>query len=380
MINGLHRVLPALVGLLMLAGCAHKPALYSESNQLKIKPLWVKHVGKGNADHHLNLQPFAYKKQLYTTSYLGSVSSYLASNGGFLKKVFTKHKMTAPAVVRGDMMFAVSVDGAVSALNLSTNHVQWRHYLSGEVLVAPIIKDDMLLVKTENDQLFAFNTETGKSMWHYKTDAPSLILRGSGKPVVIGNAVIAGFANGELTKLDLRTGALLWKSEVSTPKGITSIERMVDMDATPVVLNDRIYWANYQGAVGAYDLESGAGVWQHPASVYSGIATDGEALFLSDAQQHVKAYTLDKGTLLWEQKGFDKHAVLTEPVVYGKYLMLADQWGYLHWLNKRDGKSVSSIKLVDNSGFTAPPLLIGDRQIVMLTDSGDMLSLIAKKR
>mgnify|MGYP000483531982 CR=1 FL=1 len=109
-------------------------------------------------------------------------------------------------------------------------------------------------------------------------------------------------------------------------------------------------------------------------------ATDGEALFLSDAQQHVKAYTLDKGTLLWEQKGFDKHAVLTEPVVYGKYLMLADQWGYLHWLNKRDGKSVSSIKLVDNSGFTAPPLLIGDRQIVMLTDSGDMLSLIAKKR
>ena len=59
-------------------------------------------------------------------------------------------------------------------------------------------------LKTENDQLFAFNTETGKSMWHYKTDAPSLILRGSGKPVVIGNAVIAGFANGELTKLDLR--------------------------------------------------------------------------------------------------------------------------------------------------------------------------------
>ena len=115
-------------------------------------------------------------------------------------------------------------------------NIVWHHDLPGEVLAKPLIANGVLFVKTENDHLFAFDAKSGEQRWHYQTEAPALILRGSSPPVQVGSSLLAGFANGELAKLDLSTGELLWKAQLTSPKGITSIERMVDMDVTPIVL------------------------------------------------------------------------------------------------------------------------------------------------
>ncbi len=368
------RNIAILAASLMLASCANKPALYKESRQLSFKPLWVKQVGKGTFHRHLNLQPTLNKQRLYVTSYLGTVSSYQAGKGGFLGKVLAKQNLTAPAVVDGKHMVVVSANGMVTVLDRTTGRQLWRKALAGEVLATPVLVKGLIILKTENDHVYALDWLSGNVRWHYQTESPSLILRGSGKPVVEGSNLLVGFANGELAKLDVHSGEVLWKSQVTFPKGITSIERMVDMDATPLVLSNRVYWANYQGAVGAYALDSGREIWQHPASVYAGLAADSNQLFVSDANQHVQAFDLETGELNWQQQGFDKHVILTAPVVYGDYVLLADQRGYLHGLNKLTGAPVSSIKLSADSGFTAAPL-VQNKRIFMVADDGTTIAL-----
>ena len=59
---------------------------------------------------------------------------------------------------------------------------------------------------------------------------PSLTLRGSA-PLIVDdrNRVFASFSNGEVKAYNVKTGAMLWTSRLSLPKGSSELERMVDI-------------------------------------------------------------------------------------------------------------------------------------------------------
>ena len=124
-------------------------------------------------------------------------------------------------------------------------------------------------------------------------------------------------------------------------------------------------------------MNTGASVWQKAASVYAGIASDKNALYVTEAQQSLKSYDLATGKLCWEQKGFDRDNMLTAPVVYGDFLLVADNQGYLHALNKLTGLPVGSGKISYQSGYLAPPLIDG-KHVIMFADDGSLTAIDLK--
>ncbi|HEX4044718.1 MAG TPA: PQQ-binding-like beta-propeller repeat protein, partial [Gammaproteobacteria bacterium] len=160
-----------------------------------------------------------------------------------------------------------------------------------------------------------------------------------------------GFANGNLAKFSLREGQLIWTRPIATPEGAFAIQRMIDIDADPLVFQHTIYAATYQGNIASLDWTSGQSMWTHKISSYTGMAADQNTIYITDAQGYLWAFNAENGTVKWQQKQLAAR-ILTGPAVLQNYVVVGDAQGYLHWLDKRDGHFVAREKI--RPLYTAP--------------------------
>ena len=113
--------------------------------------------------------------------------------------------------------------------------------VNGEVLSAPAVAAQAVIVRTVDGKLRGLAPDTGKELWQYEQPVPRLSLRGTAVPVIAGNAVICGFDNGKVVALNIPDGSLLWETTVAPSHGRTELERLVDIDsAVKVVRQQRV--------------------------------------------------------------------------------------------------------------------------------------------
>ena len=75
---------------------------------------------------------------------------------------------------------------------------RWRTVVSSEVLAAPAVTRDLVLVRTVDGKLIALDVDTGGEAWFVQQSVPRLSVRGTGAPVVMRDAVVCGFDNGRI--------------------------------------------------------------------------------------------------------------------------------------------------------------------------------------
>ncbi|CAM5323085.1 Outer membrane protein assembly factor BamB OS=Stutzerimonas stutzeri OX=316 GN=bamB PE=3 SV=1 [Stutzerimonas stutzeri] len=158
------------------------------------------------------------------------------------------------------------------ALDVASGEERWRSRVSSEVLAAPAVNGDIVLVQTQDDRLIALEIDTGAQRWSYEGSPAVLTLRGTGAPVLTNQLAIAGLSNGKVIALDTRRGLPVWEQRVAIPQGRSELERVVDIAVGLLLSGGTLYVATYQGRAAALDVDSGRIQWQRDVSTYSGVA------------------------------------------------------------------------------------------------------------
>jgi outer membrane protein assembly factor BamB len=180
--------------------------------------------------------------------------------------------------------------------------------------------------------------------------------------------ILVGFSDGKLDAVDAQTGHQVWQKSIAYASGFSDVERLVDIDADPIVQNNLIYLASYQGYVGALSLSSGEFIWRKPASVYKNLAMDDNTLYLTDSDDVLWAYNNQNGQVKWKQTAF-KARGLTEPLLVGQYLIVGDKTGYLHVLSTQNGELMSRLQL---SGPIEISPAVSGKSIYVMTANGKL--------
>ena len=334
--------------------------------EAKIRTLWYTSTGVGSTNEDLKLTPAIAGTTIFTTSKNGTVAANDIQTGKSLWSTGMRAEVSSGATANAGLVYVGSRDGDVYALDQSNGKMLWKALSSNESLAPAAINNRIVLVKTIDGHVNAFSTVDGHSLWQYQQTEPNLILRGSSAPQITHDSVIVGFENGELAKLALRDGHVQWQKTIADPQGIFAVQRMVDIDADPIVVGNRVYAATYQGRIAALDLSSGEEFWNHDISSYAGIASDGSHVFVSDAKSHLWAFNAAKGTVNWEQSQLAARTI-TGPVIMGRYVVVGDGEGFLHWISKEDGHFVARVQ-VNKSGITATPLVYNNVLYVYTKD------------
>jgi outer membrane protein assembly factor BamB len=141
------------------------------------------------------------------------VSAYEAADGGCRWRVGSRLGSTAvsaPAAFDGRPVVGLA-DRSVRALSGSDGAEVWSELVVSIFLPvsAPALDDDHLVIADVGGGVYRLDPETGERLWSHQLN--ERVLRSS--PVVSGNAVLVGLADGRLVALDGATGHLIWQSE-----------------------------------------------------------------------------------------------------------------------------------------------------------------------
>jgi outer membrane protein assembly factor BamB len=197
-------------------------------------------------------------------------------------------------------------------------------------------------------------------------------LHGSSSPVISGSKVYCGFASGKLIAFDIESGQQHWEATIAIPTGRSELERMVDIDGDPVVQAGMVYVATYQGQLAAVDERTGGVVWRRKLSSYAGLGADYTNLYVSDEVDNVWAIDPNNSSSMWKQSKLNNRK-LTAPAVLGKYIVVGDFEGYLHWLSPEDGKILARNRVGDSS-ISTPPVIDGNVAYVQ-GDGGELAAI-----
>lgn len=328
---------------------------------------WSTQVGAGaTGSDYLKMSPHVSAHTVYTASTNGIVSAINKANGRVNWQVSIHQAITSGPGAGDGIVVVGCANGNIVALQQDDGRQRWRVAIPGEIIATPAVGNDTVVVKAVDGYTRALSVQDGHELWSFQQVEPNLILRGSSAPLIKDRNVLVGYANGNLAKLSLGDGQLLWLQTVAVPEGAFAIQRMIDIDADPIVFDHHIYVATYQGKISSLDWASGRALWTHDISSYTGMDADDNSVYISDAKGLVWGFSADSGLVRWRQNKLE-YRIISGPAIMGNYVVVGDAQGYLHWLNKHDGHFAARASL--GSAIYAAPV-VENSVLYALTNNG----------
>jgi outer membrane protein assembly factor BamB len=348
----------------------------SELNEIKttaqVKVLWSANIGDSlDAD----LTTVLDNGFIYAASANGELAKLNVADGKEVWRINTGESISGGVGLGGNLLLLGTAKGYVLAYDLS-GKLLWKSKLSSQVLSAPKVGFDIVVVRCGDSRIYGLNVVDGSRKWVYERATPALSLRSSAGVAVDGGAAYAGFAGGKLIALRVEDGKVIWEVSVAQPKGTTEIERIADITSIPVVDGSLVYAVAYQGKIAAVDRANGRVVWSRDISSYTGLNAEDAKVYVAHANSAIYALDPSTGKTFWRQ-GDLKQRRVTAPLPMGSLIVVGDVEGYVHFLSREDG-SFSARLQTENAAIMPQMLAVGASTLIAQTRKGGIYAISIK--
>ena len=297
----------------------------------------------------------------------GEVAAYKGKQRLWETKV-TKQELTSGVEAADGLVVVASRKGQVFALDQQTGEQKWTAQLSGAVISPALIQTGRVILVANDGTVFALDEATGQQAWTYKMANAAFSLRGQASPVSLDPRTIAvASSNGYLYAIDSLTGAPRMQRRVAVSDGRSDIQRLVDIDAEPVVVGQYVVTNSFQGQVTVLDLAAQRVAWSVDASSINRPEVAENKVFVAQRDGKLKAFDLATGQELWENEQL-LNRNLSNPVLLGQQLVVGDLDGVLHLIDPNTGTLVGRAK---TSGEVRT-LRVLDNQLFVATRKGEL--------
>ena len=381
----LFRLLTTSVLLLLISGCSTFQEWFGSEEEdatapveleridtkVKLKKQWSSKIGDGQGDGFYKITPTLVDGVLYVASSDGEVAAISAADGDRLWRVELERPLSGGVGYHDRSLYLGGADGSVLQLSADDGVVEWEAAVSGEVLAAPAVSDDWVIVQTYDGKLLGFQSGADEPTWTFTSDVPVLTLRGTSTPILVGGNAIAGFGDGKVIAVDVNSGNVSWESRIGVPQGSSEIDRIVDIDGAMTQQGIELFVASYQGRVVSLDNRTGRKLWQQNVSSVTGTHVGFGNVYVADVDGTLSAFLRTGQGVRWQniELGYRQ---LSRPTPVSSYVATVDFDGYLHLLSQVDGQIVGRSKI---GGDAARADMIADSgRLIIFADNGQLLA------
>ena len=342
------------------------------TNTVDVSTLWQANIGNSQ---QAVFSPAVAGDSVYAAAYDGAITRLDAGSGKQLWRINAGERLTGGVGSDGKLVAVGSGKGEVLAFDTNGTAL-WKAQVSSEVLAAPQVADDVVVVRSADGRIFGLDAKDGKRKWYYQRSTPALTVRSPVGISISRGVAYAGFAGGKLVAINLDNGAVRWEATVALPRGTTELERVTDVIGLPVVTEREVCAVAYQGRIGCFDLATGQAVWGREMSSTSGLSLDARYAFVSDDKGAVHALDRIGGTSVWKQ---DKLRLrnLSAPLALGREIVVADIQGYVHFLARDSGAFVGRVA-TDGSPVSTNPVMLPNGGFLIQSRNGGLYAFSAK--
>lgn len=234
--------------------------------------------------------------------------------------------------------------GQIMAFDSTTGAKRWQKQLSGSVLTAALISNNRVILSANDGFLHGLSLQTGQSVWQFATQVPAISVRGSAAPTLLDSkTALLATADGRLHAVTTENGLPQWSRRVGIGSGSSEVERMSDVDGTPIVDNNQLFAVSYSGQLLGIDLLSRQVMFINELASLKALAVNNQQVIATSLDGKVVAYDRSSGEKLWESEAL-AYRHLTNPVTIGDYIAVGDLDGVVHLFDPASGKIVSRVQ------------------------------------
>ena len=205
-------------------------------------------------------------------------------------------------VLKDGRLYIGSDDGYLYAVHPQTGKLLWKFECKGIIRSTPAINGNIVYIGDTEATLYALDSKTGKEVWQYLINGDTMKNENYGfdrrainsSPIVSGDKVIFGARDGYLYCVNNRTGQTIWKVDhrvswiistvaikdslvvtgtsdgrfvqavhLETGKEIWKYRTALAVWASPLIVNNKVYTAGFDGQFTCLDLYSGTRISQY---------------------------------------------------------------------------------------------------------------------
>ncbi len=380
--NRLARVIVAF-SVLLLGACggdkdnSEPPSPLTDiTNPLLLDRNWKRDTRASSNNASYRLRPLLIGDLVYSIDTTGVVVCVDAASGRRQWEFETgMAAITGPGGDEENLIVS-SKDGELASYRVIEDglELRWKIKVNSEIRATPVYDDGQIFVRSVDGRLRSLAAADGAQQWQVSRRVPALSLTGNSQPLVDARSVYAGFDDGRLIAFDRSDGQIRWETPISQPSGRTEVERLVDLDGNFMLRDGVIYVASFQGRLAAVQAVSGDLLWSRQFSSFQTIEVDDDALYLSDEGSDIWSIDRRTGSAFWKQDVLHARKI-TAPLLVGDKIVVADLDGYLHWLEKQDGKLVGRIQTSDARNYVQP---MAWQQSVLTFDKYGLLTSVSQ--
>lgn len=267
-----------LVLLLLTVACGSFKPKAPEKKTSFFKVAWAKNLDLDYISGNLPIglgAPRIFNDTVYMGSLRGVMSAYDLETGRTLWSQDEKTPLGGPVEFFNDHVAYGGLSGRFFVRHYLTGELKYAIDLGAPVESAPYYFNGHMLVYLRGHQIVHLDAETGKILWVYKRAVPvTTTLQRTTKPLVIGNKIIVGFADGFVGALSLEEGLLLWETK------IVEQAKFIDVDLNPLLASGSVITGSPSGDLTAVNPDNGAISRTYGVSVMAHPVLKGEQLIL----------------------------------------------------------------------------------------------------
>jgi outer membrane protein assembly factor BamB len=316
----------------------------------KLTILW-----EAKADEAIEATPVVGGGRVICADVTGKVYAFDQRSGELLwKQDFGTGFIASPAI-SGQTVVLGDFDGNIFALDAKTGEQRWKQTTEGEVSGSVGFYQQNVLATSSDGKLYCFALQDGAVQWTYQTDDQVKC-----SPTVAGDRTFLGGCDGQLHVVDLKTGKSVDKPlPLGGPTG-----------STPAVLGSKAFVPIMDGAVLAFDYQTGELLWRYedeerPQEYRNSAAVSEDVVIVSSQFKQVDAISIETGKRKW--RSTLRRRADASPVIAGPDVWIAATDGRLVRLDLQTGAEKWTFEI--RGSFLAAPAIAGKR-LYIADDNG----------
>lgn len=186
-------------------------------------------------------------------------------------------------------IIAVSKDG----------EILWEKQLNAVPISTPVVYENTIYVITNDNKLYALDTDGGRIKWiNYGTAKSSAIL-GAANPVIYKDYVIASYSSGELVIMNRKTSEVIYTSNLTGRYFIFSNFELTDIDSTPIIKDNILIATASNGVTEAINLDNMQVLWKQNFPSLTNIVINNDFAYLITTDNIVMSLNIKDGKVAW---------------------------------------------------------------------------------
>jgi outer membrane protein assembly factor BamB len=307
---------------------------------------------------------------LHERVYVGTTQRFLYAFRGDGRR---EYRYTAESAIEAEPtidpvheeLYLATSRGIVHALSSADGSVRWKAELGQAISKAGVLSEDALYLVTDEDSVIALSRVDGSVLWRYKREPRAgLQVAGHAGLLFAEHRLITGFTDGSIVALAANDGRVLWSVDTTLDFAdpAQAEKGFVDVDTTPVQIDDLVYVASFLGGFYAIEAAHGAVRMRNPELTnITSIAAGDDALILGSAKFGVLCLDVPSLAPRW-RRNVTRGAPASVSIANGN-VYVTESRGALLAMRLRDG--LESGRLQTLYGFTSTPNLEGRRGFIL---------------